>query len=213
MNKLATFLMVFLLILSIGCHQNVNEQNGDNPGIGNSGITNGDFLNHASGTDYPDNWIAGSWDKPESYLSSYDGKNGVVSFTRTSGNAGLDMKQTLSTPFIVTDSSKFGICFKIVSQILGGDGTSGTESPIVFQLLFVKSGSPNLVITRYYNTTNDADSASNPSFELVASNAWVTKNYNITVDFGVPAGYGLSSIRLGGNGWEHVSYVDYVNIN
>ena len=174
-------------------------------------INNDDFLINTSGSTYPNYWEASWWDPPYQYLNNYDGRNGVVSFYRNSGSGGLDMEQTLSLSFIINNSSKFEICFKIVSASLDGDGNSGTEAPITFQLYFKKDGDVDLGVVRYYNYTHDGDSASNPDFELVTQNIWITKIYTLS-DIGIPKNYYLDRIRIGGNGWTLESYVDYVRI-
>jgi|GEM_PF-3580818 len=174
-------------------------------------IENGDFLQKSTGNTMPDGW-AQFWATTQSvpgYLASYDGKTGVVDLSLSTGGRG--MKQTYSRPITLDRFSQFDITFKIVSATLTGDGSYGTEAPVVFRANVTRTNGSTYQVTRYFNYTNDANSASNPNFILVAQNQWVTRSLTAQ-ELGLAAGDKLTEIDVYSAGWNRTSYVDSVSL-
>ncbi len=171
-------------------------------------VANADFSRNTTGTAFPNNWTnLSTWNAPV-YLAVNDGHYGVVNFNQ-SVNGGQGMTQILPSALPLTKVHTLTLDFKIVSASLTGDGWYATspEAPMVVTLTFTKSGAPNYYFQRFYNYTHDSDSPSNPNFELVAQNSWITKTYTTTM-MGIPSGYAFKSISVGSSGHSRNTYVD-----
>ncbi len=174
-------------------------------------ITNGDFLQKTSGNTLPDGWEP-FWATTQSvpgYLSSYDGKTGVVDLSLST--AGRGMKQTYSTPITLDRFSLFDITFKIVTAALAGDGSYGIEAPVIFRVNVLRTDGSAYQVTKYFNYTGDANSGSNPNFVLVPQDQWVTRSFTAQA-LGLAAGDKLTEIDVLSGGWNRTSYVDSVNV-
>ena len=175
-------------------------------------IVNGDFSQKTSGNSMPDGWSS-FWTTAESvpgYLSSYDGRTGVVDLSLS--RAGRGMKQTYSAPIQLDGSSLFDITFKVVSATLTGDGWYGTEAPVVLRVNGLRADGSAYQVTRYFNYANDADSAANPNFVLVPQNQWVTRSFT-SQELGLVAGDKVTEVDVYGAGWAREAYVDSVNLS
>ena len=174
-------------------------------------IANGDFLQKTSGNTLPDGWEP-FWTTTQSvpgYLSSYDGKTGVVDLSLS--RAGRGMKQSYGMPITLDRFSRFDITFKIVTATLAGDGSYGIEAPVIFRANVLRTDGSAYQVTKYFNYTGDANSGSNPNFVLVPQDQWVTRSFTSQA-LGLAAGDQLTEIDVLSGGWDRTSYVDSVNV-
>lgn len=180
-----------------------------------TGIVNGDFSENTTGTPFPNGWVNRmSGGTLPGYMTTYDGKTGVVSLSNnTITNVGL--KQEYADPITLDRFSQFGITFKIVSSATSGDGNSNIQSPVILILSVRKLDGTAATVTRYFNYSQDGDSASNPKFVLVPQNEWVTKTF-LVQNLGLVAGDQLTAVeilsRIATNGGARESYVDSVSL-
>lgn len=177
-------------------------------------ITNGDFL-LCSTPPFPDGWQERSPDHPAGdYMAEYLGRSGVMRWGFANQNpsrGGGHIKQIYIPPHENIQNKVFTITFYIVNATLAGDGWYGTESPIDLKLFFENTVGDKITFKRYYNYTHDSDSASNPNFELVNKEQWITKSYAFA-DINIPLEYKLTGIDIGASGWQMESYTDSVSI-